>query len=57
MAEYTKRQLKTAFDIAIKYGFCGNCRLIFEDKRCVQCDCYKNAAKPIKDVLLGKDAC
>lgn len=53
MTNYTQEQRKTAFDIAIKYGFCGDCRWRFEDKRCVECDCYQNAVKVIKDVLIG----
>ena len=52
--QYTEEQRDAAFRIAVKYGFCGDCRWTFEDKNCVKCDCYQNAVKVIKDVMFGE---
>lgn len=52
--QYTEQQRKTAFDIAIKYGFCGDCRWVIGGKNCVNYDCYQNSVKIIQDILLGK---
>lgn len=52
--QYTEEQRDAAFRIAVKYGFCGDCRWKFEDKNCVKCDCYQNAVKVIKDVMFGE---
>lgn len=49
--QYTKEQRDAAFQIVVKYGFCGDCRWKFESKNCVKCDCYQNAVKVIKDIM------
>lgn len=51
---YTEQQRKIAFDIAIKYGFCGDCRWVIGGKNCVNCDCYQNAVRIIQDILIGR---
>lgn len=33
--EMNKKKLEIAFNIVVKYGFCGNCRCIFEGKHCM----------------------
>ena len=39
-----------AFNIVVKYGFCGDCRWCYEDKHCVEYDCYKGV-QLIKEAL------
>lgn len=46
MAKY-----QVAFDIAVRYGFCGDCQWIFESERCKQCDCYVRSVNVIKDAI------
>lgn len=47
MADMTPEE---AFNVVVKYGFCGNCRWIFESKHCIKYDCYQRV-KFIKKAL------
>ena len=54
--ETDRKKLETAFNIAVKYGFCGDCRWVFEDKHCLECGCYQDGVKIIKEALFGGEA-
>lgn len=41
-----------AFNIAIRYGFCSDCRWAFKSKECMACDCYANAVSVIQQALM-----
>lgn len=51
-----RKKLEIALNVVVKYGFCGNCRWIFEDKHCMECDCYQNGVKIIKEAFGGEAA-
>lgn len=52
----TNKAYERAFNIAIKYGFCGDCRLALDKRHCHECDCYENTVKVIRDALEKLDA-
>lgn len=52
----TNKAYERAFNIAIKYGFCGDCRWWLDKDHCHECDCYQNAVKVIHDALENLDA-
>ena len=52
----TNKAYERAFNIAIKYGFCRDCRWVFGKSHCHECDCYQSAVKVIRDALEKLDA-
>lgn len=50
--ENLKSKYNAAFNIAIRYGFCSDCRWAFESKECMACDCYVNAVSLIKQAIV-----
>ena len=46
-----KEQLTTAYNIAIKYGFCGDCRWVHDSDECHKYDCYVNAVSVIQAAI------
>lgn len=53
--ETDRKKLEIAFNIVVKYGFCGDCKWIFKDKHCLECDCYQNGVKIISNALFGPE--
>ena len=54
--ETDRKKLESAFNIAVKYGFCQDCRWIFEDKNCLERGCYQDGVKIIKEALFGGES-
>ena len=52
----TNKAYERAFNIAIKYGFCGDCRFGLDRSHCHEYDCYESAVKVIRDALEKLDA-
>lgn len=52
----TNKAYERAFNIAIKCGFCSDCRWVFDERHCHGCDCYQSAVKVIRDALEKLDA-
>lgn len=52
----TNKAYERAFNIAIKYGFCCDCRFGLDRNHCHEYDCYQNAVKVIRDALEKLDA-
>lgn len=46
-----KNELERAFNIVIRYGFCGDCRWFCDSEECHRYDCYRNGVKPIKEAI------
>ena len=44
-------KLQCAFNVVVKYGFCGDCRWKLDSKQCHECDCYENGVKRIREAL------
>lgn len=51
----TEQQKQAAFNIVVKYGFCGDCRWTLDDKHCHECDCYQNGVKIIREVIFDDE--
>lgn len=52
----TNKDYERAFNIAIKYGFCGDCTWGLDKGDCHKYDCYESAVKVIRDALEKLDA-
>lgn len=46
-----EEKLKFAFNVVVKYGFCGDCRWTFNSDKCHEFDCYQNGVAIIKQAL------
>ena len=44
-------KLQYAFNVVVKYGFCGNCHWRLDSNHCHECDCYENGVKRIREAL------
>ena len=51
----TNEQKRVAFNIVVKYGFCGNCRWALDDKHCHERDCYQNGVKIIREAMFDDE--
>ena len=47
----SENKYESAFNVAIRYGFCGDCRKKLSHDRCEGYDCYDNSVKVIADAL------
>lgn len=47
----SENNYEAAFNVAIRYGFCGDCRYTLDPDRCKGFDCYVNSVKVIADAL------
>lgn len=46
-----KNKFESAFNIVVRYGFCGECRWKFESEICRRCDCYEKGVKLIREAI------
>lgn len=51
----SKNKYERAFNIVVKYGFCGDCRWGLDSKHCHECDCYTNGVKPLREAVEHMD--
>ena len=51
----SEQRKQAAFDLVVKYGFCGDCKWILDDSHCHECDCYQNGVKVIREAMFGKN--
>ena len=52
----SRKRREEAFNVVVRYGFCGDCRHILDSDRCQKCDCFWNGVRIIRNTLLGDDA-
>lgn len=49
-------KLQQAFNVVVRYGFCGDCKESLGSQFCVGKDCYENCVSVIQDALNSIDA-
>ena len=54
--ETDRKELEIAFNVVVRYGFCGDCRHILDSDKCHECDCFWNGVRIIRNTLLGDTA-
>ena len=47
----SENKYESAFNIAIRFGFCGDCRRSLGENNCKGYDCYDNSVKIISEAL------
>ena len=47
----SQNKYERAFNIVVKYGFCGDCRWGIDRNHCHECDCYENGVKLIREAV------
>ena len=47
----SENKYESAFNVAIRYGFCGDCRYKLDPDSCEGYDCYENSVKVIADAM------